>query len=471
MKTANKGQSETKKIKILLLTNMDSENVGDQIIEATVISLLKAVMGNLDYQKEGYEIISKPAGIISKKYMQTKDPALLENAIRLIRDADILVFGGAPLFNYTYQRFYKRTIKTLELAEEYGVPVIFSSIGVEPYDENNKKCLALREALSLSCVKQITTRDDLDSLKKFVKNTNVPVSKVADPAVFADIVFAPKPKTEAMVPKRPFAQRTIPSLKRRVKKVLHRKAKRPQPTPDSEQTSARKRIGLVVTRAGIFKDNGISFSEQDQRTMWKQIIELLDKKGYDCRLFTTGHFSDEVFLDAFARKEGFLLQQYMPAINSPEELIAEIRACTGIIAYRLHASITAYAYGVPSIGLSWNFKIPYFYEAIGRSERAFDPESWDAPTIVAALEKALEEGVSKDASYMMTVYETLFSGLKNIFMPESKQEPYAFDDLLKCLPHYAGTSQKKYRKKIERKLRRTYDAYFKYVTFYEEHQS
>ena len=36
------------KIKVLLLTHRDSDNVGDQIIEATVISLLQGAFANLD---------------------------------------------------------------------------------------------------------------------------------------------------------------------------------------------------------------------------------------------------------------------------------------------------------------------------------------------------------------------------------------------------------------------------------------
>jgi hypothetical protein len=137
------------KIRVLLLTNRDSDNVGDQLIEASAISLVKGVMKNLGVAADGYAISSRAAGIVPKAYLASRDPSLLEDARKAIANADILLFGGAPLFNYTYQQFYLRTIITLELAEEYGVPVLFSSIGVEPFDETNAKSLALREALEL----------------------------------------------------------------------------------------------------------------------------------------------------------------------------------------------------------------------------------------------------------------------------------------------------------------------------------
>lgn len=414
------------KIRVLLLTNRDSDNVGDQLIEATVISLIKGVMSNLDIPASDFTISSRAAGIISKKYMRTRDETLLEGARKAISSADVLIFGGAPLFNYSYQNFYLRTIRTLELAEEYGVPVLFSSIGVEPYDEDNKKSQALKQALELSCVRQITTRDDIDSVRKYAKGTDVATAHVSDPAVFADIIF---------------------------RKVLIRRPSSILQEPD------RKRIGLVVTRAGIFKDNGIDFDQAAQRRFWLDIIEQLTKRGYDYKLFTTGHFSDEAFLDYLVRSGDVAARKASITVNSPEELIAELGACDGVIAYRLHASITSFACGTPAVGLSWNFKVPYFYESVGYVERALPPERWTADEVIPALEKAMEEGVSKDEPFLMSVYETLFTGLRDIIAPGCERKSLTYAELRHELPGYRGTSPKQYREKVNRKLRRIYDNY------------
>ena len=65
---------------ILLLTNRDSDNIGDQVIENSDIGLLHALMRNLGFSKSEYQISSRSASIITKKYMKTRDPLLLQNA-------------------------------------------------------------------------------------------------------------------------------------------------------------------------------------------------------------------------------------------------------------------------------------------------------------------------------------------------------------------------------------------------------
>jgi polysaccharide pyruvyl transferase WcaK-like protein len=406
--------------RVLLLTNRDSDNVGDQLIEASAISLVKGVMKNLGVAADGFTISSRAAGIVPKAYLASRDPSLLEDARKAIANADILLFGGAPLFNYTYQKFYLRTIITLELAQEYGVPVLFSSIGVEPFDETNAKSLALRKALELPCVRQITTRDDLASVERYVENTGIPVAHVSDPAVFANLVFG--------VDDGPREGRTI---------------------------------GLVVTREGIFKDNGISFSASEQRRFWLDVIDELTARGYDYTLFTTGHFSDEVFLDAMVKAKRIPAGKVVVTVNSPEELNAALGACAGVIAFRLHASIASFSYGIPSVGLSWNFKVPYFYESVGHGDRALDHTRWTAAEVVPALERAMAEGVRKDEAFLMTVYETLFNGFKSIVAPDSDKAPYTYDELRAQLPRYGGTTEAALAEKVRRKLRRTYESYYK----------
>src|SRR5690606_27206811 len=173
----------------------------------------------------------------------------------------------------------------------------------------------LEDTLALPWVRPISTRDDFESLEKYVEGTSTPIAHVADPAVFADVWF----------------RETAPA-----------------------PTGGKTVIGLVVTRAGIFKDNGIDFTAAQQRKFWLDVIALLTERGYDYKLFTTGHFTDEVFLENLVRKGDVPPSKAAITVNSPEELISEMSACDGIIAYRLHASITSFAYEIPSVGLTWN---------------------------------------------------------------------------------------------------------------------
>lgn len=128
----------TKKYNILLLTNRDSDNMGDLVIEQCAVALISAVMKNLgvDY----FKIKSRAAGMISRDYLRTRDENLLVSAETSIKNADVIVFGGAPLFNWHHQNFYERTAVAIELAQKYGKPVIFSSIGIEGYEEGDSRC-------------------------------------------------------------------------------------------------------------------------------------------------------------------------------------------------------------------------------------------------------------------------------------------------------------------------------------------
>ncbi|MGO1590532.1 MAG: polysaccharide pyruvyl transferase family protein [Ancrocorticia sp.] len=457
-------------------------------------------MKNLGYGEEEYNISSRAAGIITQRYLSTGDRALLESAEESVSQADLIIFGGAPLFNYRYQDFYRKTITTLELAQEYEVPVLFSSIGIEAFDGSNPKCLELKDALNLPCVRQITTRDDYESAKKYVEGTSIPVAQVADPAVLADIVFrkAPAPPVKrppASTPRKLArkARKTVAailsgngSVTRKIQRrgdtaaraVGERSAPRQervqtpisqpssgaepvQPLTSEQRTQPRKRIGLFVARRGLFKDNKIPFTAKKQHKLWTDVIASLSQKGYDYKLLTTGHYADEVFLDDFVRKNNISPDHFKCPINRPEDLISELKACDGIIAYRLHASITSFAFGIPSIGLSWNFKVPYFYETAGYSQRALAPEHWKAPELVDAVETAIDEGVERAPEMAMSVYNSLFTGVRTVFQPDSATLPHTLDDLRERMPRSPVTSYALYRERVGRKMRRTYENFIK----------
>lgn len=406
--------------RVLLLTNRDSDNVGDQVIEACDISLIETIMKNLDIKKENYEIVSRAASMISQAYIKKRDPKLLKTAEFLIKDSDIVIFGGAPMFNYLYQVFYERTAVTLELAKKYNKPVIFSAIGIESYDEANAKCQRLKETLNFDCVKQITTRDDFDALQKFKENENMIIKKVSDPAVFCSKVFE-----NHLVPKK-----------------------------------GRKKVGIFVLRANGFKDNKINFSRTDAAKLWKELARELKNKGYDYELLTSGHFGDEAYLDWLIRKHGFNEKNCVFNINSPEQLIGKISSYDAVVSCRLHPSIISYSLDVPSVGVVWNTKVNGFYNSIGCEDRVVDINGITAEKVVDKIEQAIAQGVNKDEEYLISVYNTLFNGIKNAVCPEKTSVmPYTYQELLQNFSVYEGTSAPEQIEKLKRKFRRTYGKY------------
>lgn len=407
---------------ILLLTNRDSDNVGDQVIEACDISLISTVMKNMGIKTESVKINSRAAGIVSRKYLETRDPKLLKRAEILIRKSDMIIFGGAPVFNYSYQTFYERTAVTLELAEKYNKPVIFSAIGVEGYDERNKKCQRLKKTLNFDCVKQITTRDDFEALKKFRDNEQMVIDKVSDPAVFTSEIF-----------------RNYVS---------------------ENKDGEKKKIGIFILRANGFKDNKVDFSRDDAAQLWKSLIQELESRGYDYELLTSGHFGDEAFMDYLIRYCNIKSKKCVFNINSPERLVNKISSYDAVISTRLHPSIISFSLNVPAVGIVWNSKVKHFYNSIGYKDRVLDVKDITAGKIIEKVEKAIAEGVNKDKDYLMTVYNSLFYGIENILkICESNLEPYSYEKLIANLVPYPGTTEKEQEEKLRRKFRRTYGKY------------
>lgn len=416
-KATGKDTPQEPPFKILLLTNRDSDNVGDQVIEACAISLISTCMKNLGI--ESFKINSRAAGMISKKYLETRNDALLNSARKAIQEADVVVFGGAPLFNYRYQVFYERTAITLELAEEYHTPVIFSSIGVEGYDEDNEKCQRLKKTLNFDCVKQITTRDNFESLQHFIEGDRVTIDKVSDPAVFTWKVF------ENFV-----------------------------------KPNGKKKVGVFIIRAGAFVDNGINFTREQAAQLWLDLIKQLEENNLDYELLTSGHFGDEAFLDYLIKHYNVDAKKCVFNMNSPERLIEKVSSYDAVVSCRLHPSIISFSLGVPSVGIVWNSKVDYFYDAIGYSDRIISTEGISGQLLVDKIKQIIAEGVRKDEQYLITVYTTLFEALREVAKPENPEiAPYTYPALLENMVVFEGTSAKEQNEKIKRKFRRTYGKY------------
>lgn len=410
-----------RKYKLLLITNRDSDNVGDQFIEANDRSLIQAAFENLGLPLDALEITSRDASIVSRDYVLTGNPALIENARRLISETDVLFFGGAPLFNYLYQIFYERTAKSLEIAQEFNKPVIFSSIGIESYDEDNERCQRLKQTLNFDIVKSITTRDGFDLLQKYKSNPNLSIAKVADPAVFTKWVFKDYVKMST--------------------------------------SRSKKKIGVFVIRANAFKDNKINFSRNQATAMWKDLFNLLEEKGYDYEVITNGHFGDEAFMDRLIREGIVHSSKCVFNINKPEDLISHYSNYDGVITCRLHPSILSYSLGIPSVGLVWNPKVKGFYESIQYPERALDAPDLSAEKILSVLEKAMADGVQQETDFLMSIYRNIYSSLKAAFDISPEHDVFSYDELIEHLPAYPGTSSEEATKKLARKFRRTYRKY------------
>ena len=415
---------ENKPFRILLLTNRDSDNVGDQIIEACDISLVKAVMQDLGISKNQYVITSLPAFFISKSYKVLNTDA--PDPKTVIAQSDVVLFGGAPMFNYKYQDFYRRSIDVIKIARKYGKPVLFSAIGIDAYDEDDARCQALKAELNSGTVPMITTRDGMTYLEHYKENDTLTIAKVADPAVFSGSVFRP---------------------------YLAKKSR------DGKRT-----VGLFVFRAGGFRANGIDFSRTQAAEMWLRLIKEIQARGYDYELLTSGHFADEAFMEYLISAYKVDDKKCVFNINCPEDLINRISSYAGVVSCRLHPSIISYALDVPSVGIIWNSKVSGFYESVGYGERAFTVSDLDVKKLMDGLEQAMGCVIAKDKQYLMSVYAYLADALSGITHNNRRYASESYSELCKRIPPYEGTTQEQLQMKLRDKFRRAYRAYNKVLT-------
>lgn len=443
------------KIKILLITNCYSDNVGDQVIEACDVSLVRTAIDNLGIPQTSLEVVSKDLSIVPNAYCDTDNEELLKNAYNAIEKATVVLFGGAPVFNYAYQVFYKKTATLLRIAKEYNKPVIFSAVGIDSYDEANPKCQFLKKEIQNGTIKQITTRDGLGHLQKYAtlfgeENPSFPIALVSDPAVFTQPVFKKQQRKRL----------SIKMIKRFGKSLLAMSTASKKPT-------LKKTIGIFIFRAGGFIDNGIKFNRKQQCAMWLTMIDEITKRGYDYELLTSGHFGDEAAIKYLIDKGMVKANKCVQVVNTPEDLVGHISSYKAIISCRLHPSIISFAYNIPSVGLIWNSKVSDFYKHIGYPERAITVSSDRSPEEIAIdavsqLQKAIEEGIKKDSDYIDSVYTSLLNGLALCLnINKSSYKAFSGEELINHLYKYPGTSLKMERDKVRRKLARVYRTYNK----------
>lgn len=66
----------------------------------------------------------------------------------------------------------------------------------------------------------------------------------------------------------------------------------------------------------------------------------------------------------------------------------------------------------------------------------------------------------------MSVYNTLFEGIKGVVAADSTNEPYSYEQLKTSLPPQPPTNAAQYKHRTQIKFRRTYEHYQRYHRYY-----
>lgn len=264
-----------------------------------------------------------------------------------LKKADKVIFAGGGLIKFSTQYLWNPIFTITDYCSKRHIPVYFNAVGVEGYDEKDFNCRLLKYSLNREYI-TISTRDDLDSLRKYVSNGIL----TGDSALWTRECY-----------------------------II------PQNTTDV--------VGIGVIRADIFSLYGFNITAEQVINMYVGIVRELEKRGYKWKLFCNGGISDfktlKQILVALNKENNKEFYDSRP--KTAKGLIKRISSYRAIIAARLHSNIIAVAYKIPAVGLIWNEKLKYFGEILKCPNR-FIPQDllFDSTYIVDQMEEAMKNG-------------------------------------------------------------------------------
>lgn len=155
-------------------------------------------------------------------------------------------------------------------------------------------------------------------------------------------------------------------------------------------------MGIAIFK--LFEDYEKNVTEKELIYFRTRLYFKLTNSGYDCVLFTNGLLADYEAILKLKEHIGLKNEQIMPRPENVEELTKIIGNLDGAIVTRLHASIIAYSYKIPTVGLIWNDKQSMFGTSIGHSER-FVEWPFNEDELIDILENALKVNEEIDYEY------------------------------------------------------------------------
>ncbi len=255
--------------------------------------------------------------------------ALRDTWRQKIAEADAVIIGGGNLFQDDDLNFPLKIAQVLELCRETGRPVAIHAVGV---GRNwSPRAFRLFETLRRCRVIRLTVRDPGARRNWRQHFPDWPSPDLApDPAL------------------------TL------------------QPAANTVRAHVPPLVGLCVTNPLVLKRHAGPGRDIPLATVgdYLALADTLQETGCNVLFFTNGAVEDQASLkqieDKIAGTRTVVSKRYRFARRprTPQELVALIGTLDVVAAHRLHACITAYALGVPPVGLGWDQKVGAFFRMI-----------------------------------------------------------------------------------------------------------
>lgn len=367
-----------KKLRIVIVSFVD-DNFGDNLIRTSFQALLEVALTNHGLSSDDYEVARMP--------LKGVDPELLENA-------DVVFFAGGGLFGLSYLGFYPHVDQITAIADRRGIPVVFSSMGMNNMGAEAGQVDSIAEIIARDSVKSLSVRENLAVFQQAAARTSLNVRHVADPAVWTKYVYG-----------------------------------MPEVAPD-------RTLGINVVRGGLFAANDRPWGLTAEMDYLEGLRKLAGEAGVVSQLYTNGSLDDNNTLRYFQKQQA-LPNRDVVLPQTTREVIEAIASRSMIASIRMHSSIIAYSFGVPTVGLQWNDKLPHFYDAIGHPERLLPFGEWTAENAFKVLQHA---GTAPQAdpqyrAYLMSTYEFIHEsvGTHVLGQPQGVAEVFTFEQVASAL--------------------------------------
>lgn len=334
---------------VLLIGEHFSENLGDGVICQSVAYLIKQQFPNVDLIRSDLsgrltfmneyggqdEFIKRSKFLISKWMHRMLNKHTFFYALyvhgRWKRSAtikrinnqqyDLAIFAGGQLFMDYFSLPIHRHMKYLT---KQKTPIVFNACGM---GRVNSVLLQkrLQNVLSHQLIESITVRDHLDQINERLLPEVMQATQSHDCALWTSEAF-------------------------------------------NIQKKDSNTIGLGV----------ISLSnKQDKKViqLYSDVITALNQKDQQWELFCNGSFEDYELALKIARLNGYDKSFIAKRPLNPTELVQTIANYRSIISFRLHSHIIAVSLDIPTIAITWDNKVDFFFENIQCPDRVFHYDS------------------------------------------------------------------------------------------------
>ena len=346
--------------RVVLCGGAYSDNLGDAIIadclayglsqrlpETQIVKM--DISGRSGYDQAGFgpkgraqtllTILPKPIGryfILLAGSLYVK--RIIEPSWRgILTRRDVIIIGGGQLFQDEDLNFPLKMWWLRRNIRSQAAKVVVYSVGVSRNWSSLGRML-FRPVLHDASLAYCSVRDDASKLNLVTHLPGVKMGSIhvdPDPALLANVVY--EPETNAT-------------------------------TKEFDVG-----IGIMHPRTLRIDPRQTDASAPSITRRWRELIRALLDRNLRVALFTNGAREDEEYMERLARelhRDARLAVLERP--GSPAGFVANISRASSIIAHRLHASIVAYALGIPSLGLRWDPKVESFYAMCDRDEWIVD---------------------------------------------------------------------------------------------------